>query len=114
MNDIRSISKKVKTKTYLLEDIETALTIENQHFLFTILYEIAKEKLISDKIVDSLKKLIVQENGISDAGVGNFTVRIIACATLIKLGYKDILNQLTDEQRYWVDAILNDKMWKDI
>ncbi|MBA4538860.1 hypothetical protein H1Z61_17610 [Bacillus aquiflavi] len=114
MNPIRTLKNKIKNNDYTLEDLENGLSYKNEFLLYLIMFEIAKKKLVSDKIIESLKDLVNGHEEISDRGVGNFTMRVVACATLKKLGYENEYNIMENEKKQWVDAILSDKVWKDI
>lgn len=114
MGTVRELEKKIENETYTLKEIEDSLLIENKYFLFSVMLEIARRKIISDTIIQHLKDLASGHKEISNQGFGNFTVRVTALATLVKLDYTDDYNLSGEQDKKWVDATLNDKMWKEI
>ncbi|WP_321385340.1 hypothetical protein [uncultured Enterococcus sp.] len=115
MNTIRQLKKKIRDNQYEIEDIEQGFTFDNENFLSFLIYEIAKKKIISEKIIQNLKSMALGENDISNKSIGGiFTLKVTACATLLKLGINDEFNLLNNDEKEVVVRILDYQDWKNI
>lgn len=115
MSTIRQLKKKIRDNQYEIEDIEQGFTFDNEHFLSFLIYETAKKKIVSEKIIQNLKNIALGKNDISDKSIGGiFTLKVTACAALLKLGFNDEYNMLTNDEKDVVARILDYQDWKNI
>lgn len=114
MCSLREYKRKIREKSYTISEIEDGFQFENQYHLFDLMKEIASERLVTDKIIQNLQILAEGKSAISQKGVGNFSVQVVAYATLNKLGYTQNPFEISQDVQQWVLALENDKFWKEL
>lgn len=115
MSEMRKIKKKIKENRYEIADIEYGFEFDNEYFLSFLIYEVAKKKIISEKIIFEIRNLAQEKKEVSNRSIsGIFTIKVTACAALMKFGFNDEYENLTEEEKEVVSRILDYKDWKDI
>ncbi|MBC1935325.1 hypothetical protein HCA69_03040 [Listeria grandensis] len=99
MESAFKIAKKISEQEYTAEDICRYLNSASISVVYQALKEIAERPLKDENILNEVKSIANSGKEISEKGLGLTTMRIIAIATLKKLGHSDLFDALDDSSK---------------
>lgn len=106
--------KKIQQGKASLDELEEYLDVKNVGLLYSAMYQIAKNNIDTPTIKNKLIRFSTGENEFSNQGIGLFTMRIIALATLVKLNEEIVWDDLNEEDKQVLERFLSDKSWSNI
>lgn len=95
MDSVFKIEKKLKAKEYSNQEICQYLESKSITLVYMTLKEIGNEKIDSKDVIDEVLAIANK----SSRGLGVTTLRIVAIATLNKLGNSEIFDSLDEDEK---------------
>lgn len=99
MDSVFKIEKKLKAKEYSNQEICQYLESKSISLVYMTLKEIGDEKIDSKDVIDEVLAIANNDREISSRGLGVTTLRIVAIATLKKLGNSEIFDSLDEDEK---------------
>ncbi|MFQ7234178.1 MAG: hypothetical protein ACLRPU_04860 [Enterococcus hulanensis] len=99
MDSVFKTENKLKAKDYSNQEICKYLKSKSISLVYMTLKEIGDEKIESKDVIAEVLAIANNDREISSRGLGVTTLRIVAIATLSKLGNNELFDSLDEDEK---------------